>query len=341
MLAAAPAFAQQLSRDVETADATLRYNLAFRDATGTAREVAFGLDRTDYAEAHAGLIRPDSAEAVRRIEAAMESRVDAARAAWREGMRTRLNAIDAGLPDGVRLYHSFVGMKLTWNLHAQGMGQDALDALSRRVKPRIAQANRRILAREQRKLDRATRKTRESVYRELHYLRDPGLDNILRVDYRGIARTAAPRLKPLAAAIGETAGSGARDRLALALALVQTIPYDRLETRDVTEGVGFATPVEMLHLNRGDCDTKATALAALLHTLAPELSVAMVLLPGHAVLAVDLPPQPGEHSVTLRGRAFVTMEPAGPAVMPLGQLGNDSAQAIAEDKVQGVVWMNG
>jgi hypothetical protein len=78
-----------------------------------------------------------------------------------------------------------------------------------------------------------------------------------------------------------------------------------------------------------------------MRTLAPEVETAIVLLPGHAVLAADLPVQPGDRTLSLDGQRFVLMEPAGPARIPLGQVSDSSRRLLSEQGVTSLVWITG
>jgi hypothetical protein len=84
----------------------------------------------------------------------------------------------------------------------------------------------------------------------------------------------------------------------------------------------------MLAENRGDCDTKSVAFAALAHLLFPKVPSALVLVPEHALLALGLAPEPGDRVVRLQGRDWVLTEPVGPDTPPVGQIGEDSPAGV-------------
>lgn len=139
---------------------------------------------------------------------------------------------------------------------------------------------------------------------------------------------------PVAQALYEQllTGSDARVYLNLVLTWVQSIPYDTLEDRLVSNGTGFFTPVEVLMNNLGDCDSKATLTASVLRSLLPNLSMVFVYLPDHAVLAVDLGQRAGEQNILVNGTPHVLLDPTGPAQLALGKLSDKSAQAIANGR---------
>jgi len=155
------------------------------------------------------------------------------------------------------------------------------------------------------------------------------------IDYGRIVSYYAPILRPVAHALSSaTNGGGANGRLALALALLQTIPYDALESRDVESGFDFVTPPTLFDTNKGDCDSKAVALAAILRSLIDNARLVMVLLPNHAVLGIDLPARGGEATLSHGGRQYLLLEPAGPAPFPPGKLFPDSAADINARRIE-------
>jgi hypothetical protein len=106
---------------------------------------------------------------------------------------------------------------------------------------------------------------------------------------------------------------------------MQAIPYDDLLDARTTGGVEFAPPPALLRLNRGDCDSKTVALAAILRSLTPGLGLLFVVLPRHVALAVDLRPAEGEAAVVYGGRPWLLLEPTGPAVVPPGRVAPTTA----------------
>ncbi len=157
------------------------------------------------------------------------------------------------------------------------------------------------------------------------------------IDYGRIVGFYAPLLRPAAQAIAQAAtGGGTMGRLNLALALLQTIPYDPLDSRDVESGFDFVTPPTLFDINMGDCDSKAVALAAILRTLIGGARQIMVLLPQHAVLGIELTARGGDATLSHEGRQYLLLEPAGPAPFPPGRLFPDSARDINAGRVERV-----
>jgi hypothetical protein len=157
-----------------------------------------------------------------------------------------------------------------------------------------------------------------AAYLQRLYMREIG--KTIYLDYTRLAQHYVQPLKGLAESIGNASGGDERDKLALALAFFQTMPYDALTDHDVSNGIDFIAPPVLLNLNRGDCDSKAVALGAVLHSMLPNRKTIIVLLPQHAIVGIDLAPQPGERTLSFEGRTYVLMETAGPATFAIGAL---------------------
>ncbi|MFA3791689.1 hypothetical protein AB6T38_11270 [Aliiglaciecola sp. SL4] len=138
-------------------------------------------------------------------------------------------------------------------------------------------------------------------------------------------------LLPAAQAIYEQLDEGTDTRayVNLMLGWIQSIPYNQLTSRVDANGAGFFTPLEVLNNNKGDCDSKATLTASLMRSLLPDLSMAMIYLPNHALLAVNLGERPNEKSINIRGAQHVLIEPTGPGLVGIGEISDETARHIA------------
>jgi transglutaminase-like putative cysteine protease len=321
---------------------SVRFDYRVRGADGQSHAVSFALPAEAYAEARQGL-KPLQSDAVKgRLDRRVQRYAEDSSASWREGMRARLQALEGTLPDNVQLDYAFAGKELSWSLKGRGVTQADLERHAQRLAQQIRRASARLKQQQRRDFQAYRQDVSAEVLRRFSYIRDPDLGGLIRPDYAALAKRQADLLRPMARAVAEAAGTrNTRRQVALALALMQEIPYDELRTRGATDGTGFAVPAELLHVNQGDCDSKATALASLMRTLAPGTATAIVLLPGHAVLAADLPPQPGDRTLQLDGERFVLMEPAGPARIPLGQISDTSRQLLSEQGIDSLVWITG
>jgi hypothetical protein len=123
--------------------------------------------------------------------------------------------------------------------------------------------------------------------------------------------------------------STSRTYVNLLLSWVQSIPYDALQDRLTSHGSGFMSPAEVLTSNKGDCDSKAVLTAALLRSLLPKLQMIIIYLPNHALLGANLPFYgESELSVNEGGIDYVLLEPTGPAIMKIGELGEETERYI-------------
>jgi hypothetical protein len=135
----------------------------------------------------------------------------------------------------------------------------------------------------------------------------------------------APSPAPWATCRPSRTRSGAK--VALALGFFQEIPYATLEDKH-RQGGDFLPAPALLAQNRGDCDSKAVALAAVLRTFTRFRKLAVVTMPGHAILAVEMPAQDGDATIRQGGRLYVALEPAGPALASIGKVGSTTAKYI-------------
>ncbi len=104
------------------------------------------------------------------------------------------------------------------------------------------------------------------------------------------------------------------------LGWLQSIPYQVLEGRGIHQRSDFLPPLRLLRENRGDCDSKAVLMAALIKSLYPRLGVALIYLPDHAVIGFQLPTLASDNKVKIEGLDFVLAETAGPGLIPLAEL---------------------
>lgn len=116
-----------------------------------------------------------------------------------------------------------------------------------------------------------------------------------------------------------------RDMVDRVLSFVQSIPYSTLENRRQSSGAGFNPPLKLLNNNQGDCDSKVTLMANILSSIYPRMQMAIIYLPEHALLAVQVAKRNQERTIKIQGRTLVLVEPTGPAMLPLGEVGKQSA----------------
>ena len=148
-------------------------------------------------------------------------------------------------------------------------------------------------------------------------------------DHPRLAQRYTAAMGPVAAAMrAKLPNDDPRVFIDYALNWLQSMPYDRLENRRTSNGAGFQTPYGLLQGNRGDCDTKTTALAALLRARFPGLRLAMVYVPEHAFLGIGIPQTDKDYALRDSTGTWVLADPTGPSLTPLGQI-NEEVQAKA------------
>lgn len=112
------------------------------------------------------------------------------------------------------------------------------------------------------------------------------------------------------------------------LGFIQSIPYATLESRVTSSGAGFNPPLQTLWENQGDCDSKVTLTAAIFRSLMPRIKMMLVFIDNHALLAINIPSEGDELSITVDGLNYILAEPTGPALMRVGELSADAEFAI-------------
>lgn len=134
-------------------------------------------------------------------------------------------------------------------------------------------------------------------------------------DHARVVDERAGALAPLAAALREGTSSD-RDFVERALRFSQSIPYQRGRRGGDS---GFQRPLALVTRNKGDCDGKSALFLALVRAELPAVPLAMVYVPGHALVGVGLPARKGDRTFKTDGQVFVYAEPVGPAAISLGQ----------------------
>ncbi len=190
----------------------------------------------------------------------------------------------------------------------------------------------------------------EHYLNQHHYMQyiNPAGERVIKPDHIKIAKLSKPALQPLADAFAAQLNSlTPREGIQLLLGFIQSIPYDSLQpiehlseqipsqtwepATEQQDRIRFLTPVNVLKRNRGDCDSKATLLAALLKLIYPELPVSLVFVPSHALLAVALPSYHTELTINVDNEDYIMLEPTGPALLKMGQVGERTATHLKNE----------
>jgi hypothetical protein len=154
------------------------------------------------------------------------------------------------------------------------------------------------------------------AYHEYGFRFDRGL---VSVDYQRIIHDATGAVADCYRALRRAGDRAAEDRLAsLFLAFFQELRYEIPPEIDARgrETLGFRVPTGVLVEKAGDCDSKAAAFCAVWRQL-PARSL-VVMVPEHALVAVEGRPGPDQTYVRLGNRYYILCEVAGPGKAPPG-----------------------
>jgi len=148
-------------------------------------------------------------------------------------------------------------------------------------------------------------------------------------DHIRVASDYVRLMRPIARALlNQAPDKSPRGAVNAVLNFVQSIPYDTLQNRSTSNGSGFATPYGMIQMNKGDCDTKSVAVLSMLRALYPNMPVAMIYTSEHAFVGIDVPAASGDRILTIERKVYVLAEPAGPGLLPLGNVSNRSSEDL-------------
>ena len=131
---------------------------------------------------------------------------------------------------------------------------------------------------------------------------------MLSYDHARIAAARAKAVAPVAAALRKGTRSD-REFVERTLRFTQSIPYQKGKRG---QDSGFQRPLALLARNKGDCDGKSALFLALIRAELPNVPLAMVYVPGHALVGVGIKPQKGDRTFRMDGRTYVMAEPSAP-----------------------------
>ncbi|PIR19518.1 MAG: hypothetical protein COV48_01535 [Elusimicrobia bacterium CG11_big_fil_rev_8_21_14_0_20_64_6] len=168
------------------------------------------------------------------------------------------------------------------------------------------------------------------------YLADHGFrmmkGNIVTVDMPGLVRKNSQLIKPLSLSFEKIANSKryrSGDIIGSVLSFVQTAMYYKQPDpvfKDKHTG-GVLPPITAVLVGWGDCDTKTGLLASVLSNWG-QMKMVGVGVPGHYLMGVLLIPEKGDLFLEYKGLQYVLVEPAGPAWLPPGQVGEETMQLL-------------
>lgn len=177
---------------------------------------------------------------------------------------------------------------------------------------------------------------KEYKVRQKDYLAERGFalepGGVVEVDMPALVRKNAPLIKPLATEFGTIAAAhkyGALDVVGSVLSFVQTAMFYK-EPDDVVNGThtgGLLPPLTAVSLGWGDCDTKTGVLASVLANW-PQMKTVGVRVPGHYLMGVLQVPDKGDTFIEYQGLQYTLIEPAGPAWLPPGHVGEQTSALL-------------
>lgn len=152
--------------------------------------------------------------------------------------------------------------------------------------------------------------------------------DVMAPDYRAAVEAAAPHLRDLAKSLGPRKDKRAYTNQVLAF--VQSIPYEG----NALSADTWRPPLAVLARNEGDCDSKVTLFLAIMRAAYPKMDLAAVLVPGHALAAVDLKPGENDAVVGKGKKRLVVAEAVGPDLDRVGWVDGKSRRGLKSRKVR-------
>ncbi len=135
-------------------------------------------------------------------------------------------------------------------------------------------------------------------------------------DHAALAAKYASEVRPIAEALRKGTGD-VRGYVERALAFVQAIPYEPRPSREID--AGYRRPLGVIARNEGDCDSKSVLFLALVRAAYPDVPLAFIYVPNHALVGVGLPERGDDRSFVVDGVQYLYAEPVGPGLRAFGQ----------------------
>jgi len=324
-------YAEQRYFDQRIGSTYIEYDYSFSSPSGQIHKIRFKLDRIQTAASKNLFTRTAKHRLTQGAKQEAANLFNMLQAQYIEQARnefdTYINERAKRLPHGINIQNQNKGKNIRASsdgsvpkAHAETIIDEFLQAMN--LKWRVL--NQQYLEAFEVEVDKRTQQHYIDTYRQEYYVASfSGPDDKsynLRIDFNKVAKLQAAALKPIADAIEKnTRGLPRRDVVNYAAHFIQSIPYDILNSRNAHGETGFVAPLTLFDINKGDCDTKSTALAAILHNLYPSMNIKMVLIPNHAFLAIHLENQSSDTSIIYHDREYVVVEAAGPALTTIGE----------------------
>jgi hypothetical protein len=180
-------------------------------------------------------------------------------------------------------------------------------------------------------VDKEYKRKQTEYMSERGFALEPG--GVVVVDMPALVRKNAPLIKPLALNFSRVASDhryGSAEILGSVLSFVQTAMFYK-EPDSVIDGKhngGILPPLTSVAYGWGDCDTKTGVLASILANW-PNTKMVGVSVPGHFLMGILQIPEKGDKYLEYQGLQFVLVEPAGPAWLPPGRVGEQTSVLLS------------
>lgn len=288
-LLASPALASQLNHGQVEGGHMVEFNYVFRDYQAREQSLSLDIDKAALAESPIRMGRHDNKAA----------------------NRYAINAIEdylAGLNDP-RLTYSIKPQSSGY--HVEMKGRNMAQAELNQIKLHI---------------DRLQKQSWQAYLKDFFLTEHPKGDAVM-LDYGRLSAYWQPSMQTAARQIRQKL-RGADDRYTIDFTLnfLQSIPYDPLGERQ--GDTGFLPPPAMLAANRGECESKSVAAAALLKNMYPHLDLIAVIIPDHVLIGLNIPASRHDSVIDYQGRTYVLAEPTGERILPAGEVFDKSHAAL-------------
>lgn len=170
----------------------------------------------------------------------------------------------------------------------------------------------------------------QEYYTEFPGFHQANNSKIYKPDHLRFAKESSKSLEPVIAAIREKMPRANARRVAMfLLSWLQTIPYSTIESRAESNGSGFLPPIRLLANNKGDCDSKVTLMASIMKAMFPRLRIALVFIPGHAFIGMNVSHLADDEKLEIDGLDYTLSEPVGPGLLPFATISDRSKRYVS------------
>lgn len=154
-------------------------------------------------------------------------------------------------------------------------------------------------------------------------------------DHVRFAAESADSLKPIIKRLKKILPrANARRTAIFILSWLQSIPYSTLESRTQSNGSGFSPPIKLVANNKGDCDSKVTLMASILKAIFPRLRVAIIYVPEHALIGLNVSHLSSDYKLQINGLDYTLAEPTGPRLIKFSDISDRSKKYIESGMYQ-------